>query len=190
MNQNYGYVQSTPQNSGSRFSRKTLLLVGGLVAAIIIAIILLLGSQKGNGVQVQHLLTRYDNLQTMLSDKKTTRNLKNQELSKVVTSFNLVVTTDTNDLKTALGTKLPAKIDDSVIIAESDATTEKTIEDAYLENKLDVVYADVLTKKINSLRALISETHGLSKDLKLRKTLESLDSHLRDTKKQIEDINF
>lgn len=190
MDPNYGYVQSAPQNSGFKFSRKTLLIAGGLIIAIIIGIVLLSGSQKGISVQAQHLVARYSNLQAMLSDKTTTRNLKNQDLSNIVTSSNLSVTTDIQDLNTALAGHIPAKLDSSIAAAEVDTTTAKTVEEAYLENKLDAVYADILIKKIKSIRALIAETYGLSKDQELKATLQNLDDHLRKTKQQLEELKL
>ncbi len=191
MEPNYGYVQASPQNE-SRFSRKMLLIAGGLVAGVIVAVALLLltSTRSGIGTQSQHLLIRYSNLQAMLSDTKTTRNLKNQDLSNIVTSFGLTTTTDINDLTIALSSQIPTKMSDSIISAEADTTTAKTIEDAYLENKLDSVYADTLIKKIDSLRALIAEIYGLSKDQKLKATLVSIDEHLRTTRKQIEDLKL
>ncbi|MEK7620888.1 MAG: hypothetical protein AAB395_00865, partial [Patescibacteria group bacterium] len=100
MDPNYGYVQSAPQNIGG-FSKKTIIIIASLAVAIIIAIVLLISSsQNVTGVQSQRLIVRYDNLQTLLSDTETTRNLKNQDLSNIVKGFELTTPTDVNDLKT------------------------------------------------------------------------------------------
>ncbi len=191
MEPNYGYVQADPQKD-SMFSSKILLLAGSLIVAVIIAIILLLftSGRSSVGTQGQHLLIRYSNLQAILADTKTTRNLKNQDLSDIVTSFNLTTTTDINDLTIALSSSVPEKMNDSILAAEADTTTAQTIEDAYLENKLDSVYADTLIKKIDSLRALIAETYGLTKDQKLKATLVSVDDHLRTTRQQLADLKL
>lgn len=190
MDPNYGYVQSAPQNIGG-FSKKTIIIIASLAVAIIIAIILLISSnQNVTGVQSQRLVVRYDNLQTLLSDTETTRNLKNQDLSNIVKSFELTTATDVNDLKTALASQLPQKISDSIIVAEADTSTAQTIEDAYLENKLDAVYGEVLIKKIDSIRALIAEIYGLSKDQNLKEVLVDVDDHLRTTKQQTEELNL
>ncbi|MEK7621120.1 MAG: hypothetical protein AAB395_02075, partial [Patescibacteria group bacterium] len=102
----------------------------------------------------------------------------------------LTTTTDVNDLKTALASQLPQKISDSIIAAEADTSTAQTIEDAYLENKLDAVYGKVLIKKIDSIRALIAEIYGLSKDQKLKEVLVDVDDHLRTTKQQTEELDL
>ncbi len=190
MEPNYGYVQSIPENN-SKFSKKMILVAGGLVISVIIAVILLFSSNQGGiSTQAQYLLVRYSNMQAMLSDTKTTRNLKNQDLSNIITSFNLTATTDYNDLITALAGQIPEKTNESIIAAESDAVTMQKIEDAYLENKLDAVYADTLIKKIDSLRALIAEIYGLSKDQKIKSTLVGVDENLRKTRQQIDELNL
>ncbi len=190
MDQNYGYVNPAPQNS-SPFSRKMLIVIGGSIFAIILAIILMVSTgSNSTSSQAQHLILRMENLQTILSDNETTRHLKNQELSNLVTSFSLTQTTDINDLKIALSSQLPQKMDEKIIANETDTTTATTIEEAYLKNKLDAVYAEVLTKKIASLQALIAELYGKTKDQKLKQTLESVNENLRKTGKQIDELSI
>jgi len=190
MEPSYGYVQSSPQNE-NKFSRKMIFLIAGGIVAVLIAIVLLLSNgQSGISNQSQYLVLRYKNLQTILTDEKTTRNLKNQDLSNIVTSFELAIITDQNDLNSALSGTLPVKMSESIVASEADVTTLKTIEEAYLENKLDSVYAEVLVKKINSLRALIAEVYGLTSSAKLKTTLAELDDHLLETKKKIEALNL
>lgn len=190
MEPSYSYTQ-VPSEKTSMFSRKMLLISIGGVVAVIIAIVLLLSSgQKNISNQAQHLSARMDNLQTMLSDTNTTRNIKNQDLSNLVAGFSLSLTTDTNNITSLLGSQLPKKIDDKIVATESDTATQKSIENAYLENKLDKVYTEVLSKKIDSLRALIAEIHGLSKDQKLKTALTQFDDHLRTTKQQLEGLKI
>lgn len=190
MEPSYSYTQVPPEKT-SIFSRKMQLIGIGGVVAIIIAIVLLISSgQKNISTQAQHLSARLDNLQTMLSDTNTTRNIKNQNLSNLITGFSLSLTTDTNNITSLLGSQLPEKIDDKIVLAESDEATQKSIEDAYLENKLDKVYANVLSKKIDSLRALIAEIDGLSKDAKLKQGLQDFDKHLLGVNQQIDKIKF
>ncbi|OGL34300.1 hypothetical protein A3F64_00265 [Candidatus Saccharibacteria bacterium RIFCSPHIGHO2_12_FULL_42_8] len=190
MDQNYGYVNPAPQN-GSPLSRKMLIVIGGSIFAIILAIILMVSTgSNSTSSQAQHLILRMESLQTILSDNETTRHLKNQELSNLVASFSLTQTTDINDLKIALSSQLPEKIDEKILANETDTTTASTIEEAYLKNKLDAVYAEVLTKKIASLQALIAELYGKTKDQKLKQTLESVNENLRKTGKQIDELSI
>lgn len=194
MDSNYGYVQAAPQenNTFSR-SRKLIFIGAGLVVAVIVAILLLLASgQKSISTQAQYLMLRMDSMQTMLSEPDTIKNIRNEELANIVASFSLTSSSDYNDLKAALGSQLPEKMDEKIVLAESSttATTSQTIEDAYLENRLDEVYVEVLLKKIASIRALLAEIYGLTKSADLKKTLEGVDENLRTTRDQIEKINL
>ncbi len=190
MDPNYGYVQAAPQNN-RLLSGKMLVIIGGSVVAIILALVLLLSSNTNNtSTQAQHLMLRMNNLQTILSDKDTTRHLKNEELSNLVASFSLTHTTDTNDLQAALASQLPEKFDEKIVASEADSTTADTIEEAYLKNRLDSVYADVLTEKIAALQALIAELYGKTKSQKLKQTLENVNEHLRKTSDKIDKISI
>ena len=190
MDPKLGYVSQNNKTSFS-ISKRMLVIASGLIAAIVIAVLLLvLSSGKSTDTQVQHLVVRMNNLQTLLSDQKVTRNIKSEELSNIVTSFSLTVTSDSRSLITALASDYPTKINDSVAVAEADTATAKTIEDAYLENKLDSVYADVLSKKIASIRALVAEIYGLSNNVELKKTLVDIDNHMHTTSDQLDALTL
>lgn len=189
MDPNYGYVQQTTSNRSPFLQKNMMLLVGGLVVAVIVAIVLLLSSSQGGlGKQVQHLLLRIENLQSIVDDQKVTRNLKNQQLSNLVAGLTLTLTSDSQSLKQTLGASVPEKFDEAIVVSETDTTSSKTIEDAYLENKLDRTYKDVLSKKIADLRALIAETYAISKNGDLNRSLEEIDGHLSTAYKQLESI--
>lgn len=189
MDKSYGYVQQSPQRENT-FSRKFVFVVAGGILALILGSVLLMSSgQNPTGKQVQALIIRLETLQTMLSDTKTTRNLKDQQLADISTSLSLTVTSDINELTTALAADYPEKIDQAVVANETDTTTATALEEAYLENELDSVYRDILMKKIASLRALLSEIHGLTKSESLRTTLANIDKHFSEANDQLESID-
>ncbi len=182
----------TPTRRSFSLTRKQLLLGGGLVAAVLIGIILLLGSGGKNiSSQLQHLSLRLTNLQTMLSNTAVTRNFKNEELSSLVTEFNLNLSSDINEL-TPLMTEagMPTKFDKSIVAAETDTSTDTKIEEATLNNQLDVGYSTVLKDKIASLRALLAETYELTSNTKLRSGLAATDKDLSDINKRLKKIQF
>lgn len=190
MDPNDGYVVSHPSKTFG-FSKRILIISAGLIVAIVTAIALLLSSGgKSTATQVEHLVERMNNLQVLLTDTKTTRNIKNEDLSNIITSFSLTMTTDSNNLATALAEEYPTKIPESIVASEVDTATIKNIEDAYLENKLDAVYADVLKKKIASIRALIAETYGLSNNKKLKAELVKIDDHMRTVSDQLDTLKL
>lgn len=189
MAQNY-YV--TPTSQASRFSKKTLLIASGLVAAIIVAI-LLLGSSGGNSTakQLQHLSLRITSLQALIENSDITKNIKHQGLSQINTELKLTLTSNTNELTPLmLSAGMPPKFDKSIIASETDTSSATKLEEAALNNKFDQAYAETLGQKIVSLRALIAETYRLTKNTELRQALVALDNTLLNSKKNIDKLNL
>lgn len=189
MGPNY-YVTPPPRTSGLP---KNIIFIGiGLFVALVVGV-MLLGASGGKSIttQLQHLSLRLDNTQNFLSDVQTTRNLKDQELSQLVTNASLTITSDINDL-TPLMTQsgLTDKYSDAIIAAETDTTSAQKIEEAKLNNNLDKVYASILSTKVTSLRALIAETYNASQSTELRAALDKVDDHLLAVQKQLEKITL
>lgn len=184
------YVTATPQPS--RFSRKTLIIGGGGLVAIIIAVALLLGS-GGNGLstQLQHLSLRISTLQSLLENNTDTANIHSENLDQLVTDLDLTLTSNKNQLApimTADG--MPSNFDKNIITSETDTSTATKLNDANLNNEFDQAYAQVLGEKITSLRALVAETYAMAKDVKLRQVLTSLDNNLDDSQKRLNALNL
>jgi len=184
------YVTPTPQQNG--FSRKMIFIGGGLIVAIIIAFILLLsGGGKNASSQLQHLSLRQAALQAMLDDTSTTRNIRNQDLNRLIADFSLNLQSDTNQLAPLfIEAGMSEKIDKNIAINEADSSTKGKLEAASLNNQLDRTYAEILKQKIESIQALLAETLPLIKDIDLKKALEAHDAHLEKTKIQLEKINL
>ncbi len=184
------YVTPAPQQNG--ISRKMLFIGGGLIVAVIVAFILLLSSGGKNiSSQLQHLSLRQAALQTMLDDTTITRNIRNQDLNKLVTDFSLNLQSDSQQLAplfTEAG--MPAKMDQNILRNEADTSTKGKLEAASLNNQLDRTYAEVLKQKIESIQALLAETLPLVKNSNLKKALKRHDNNLEKTKSQLEKLNL
>lgn len=189
MGPNY-YV--TPAPGQSRFSKKTILLGGGLVAAVLIALTLLLSSGGKNiSSQLQHLSLRLNALQALLEDRTVSRNIKSAQLSQITTEFQLTLRSNVNQLTPLMvEAGMPEKADSNIAASEADASSAAKLEDAALKSQLDRVYAEMISQKITSLRALTAETYGLTKKAKLRQALSDLDKNLNTTKKRIDGLNL
>ena len=190
MGPNY-YVTPAQRSNGP--SKKTLLVIGGLLAAVLIGAVLLLStSNKPSPVLLlQHLSLRLGTYQTFLSDTTTTRNLKNQDLSRLVTNSSLTIDSDINTITPLLvQVGATAKVSEAVASAEADTTSADKLEEATLNNKLDQTYAEIMAKKISSLRALLAEIAPTIKNEELFKSLQSLDTHLSDQEKSLEKITL
>ena len=187
MGPNY-YVTPAPKNNVP--SKQMILLGGGLLAAIFIGIVLLFGSGgKSISSQLQHLSLRLLTLQKVLDDGSTTRNIKNKDLSLVVTDFSLNLQSDTNQLRPLMTSEgLPTEFDATIVANEADTSTTALLEKAVLNDNLDETYQKILLTKIISLRALINETAGLTKNKALYNQFVTTDKNLSNMQKRIEAI--
>ena len=189
MPQNF-YVPRAPR--ASRFSKKSLIIGGGLVAAVIVAL-LLLGSSGGNNMskQLQHLSLRMASLQKLLESTEVSENLKDGNLSQITIELRLTLTSSANELAPLMADAgLPSQFDKSIIASETDESVAEKLEEAAVNNKFDQAYAETLSQKIASLRALVKETYHLNKNKKLRQALVNLDNTLSNSKKNIDKLNY
>lgn len=189
MGPNY-YVTPEPQTSGP--SRKTLFIIIGLTLAVIFGVILLLaGNGKSISTQLQALSLRMENLQGILDDSTTTRNIKNQELSQITTNLSLSLASDINTLNPIMiNAGLPTEYNQNIINAETDLTSKEKLEEAALNNRLDQVYAEVLQDKIASIRPLIAETYSMTNSGELKNALSETDTHLAEYEKRLAGLRF
>lgn len=188
MAQNY-YVTPSPQPN--RFSKKNLLVGGGLVTAVIIALLLLGSGGNTMSKQLQHLSLRMASLQKLLESAEVSKNLRDEELSHINTELKLTLASSVNELTPLMvDAGLPSQFDKSIVASESDASVAVKLEEAALNNKFDEAYAETLGQKIISLRALIKETYSLSKNTKLRQALVNLDNTLRNSHQSLDKLNY
>lgn len=188
MSQDY-YV--TPARPTARLSRKTLILGGGLVIAVLLGAFLLLGSAGGNSMskQLQHLSLRMNALQSLVEGEYVKTNLKDKELSQITVELKLGLASSTNELNPLmLIAGLPEKFDADVVAIETDTSTDMKLNEAVVNNNFSQVYGEILTQKIASLKALVAETYGLTKNVALQEALVRLDKSLDSAKKSLDKV--
>lgn len=189
MGPNY-YVTPTPPARGP--SRKTLFIGAGLAGAIIIAVTLLFSSGGKNiSTQLEHLSLRISSLQAVLDDSATTTALKDEELRHITTELGLTLQSSANQLKPLMvDAGLPEKLDANIVASEADTSSATKLKEAGLNNRLDRTYAEVLNQKIVSLRPLVADIYGQTKNTKLRQALSQFDKSLLQTKKRLDKLEF
>ncbi len=164
MAQDY-YVTPSPQ--ASQISKKTVLIGGGLVLALILGVVMLTSGGNGTSTQLQHLSLRLTALQALLEDPNVRTNLKDQELLQITSELKLSLTTSQNELAPLLiSAGMPPKFDGGIVATET------------------------LQQKIVSLRALTAETFRAVKNQKLKAGLVNLDKNLNSAKKRLDKLSF
>jgi hypothetical protein len=188
MAQDY-YVTPSPQ--ASRFSKKMILIAGGMILALILGVTLLTSGGDSISKQTQHLALRLSGLQSFLQAPIVRKNLKDQTLLQVTSELKLSLATSKNELTPLLESAgLPQKYDQNIIASEADTSSATTLETAALNAKFDRTYAETLKQKIISLRALTAETFRLTKNTKLKNALITLDNSLSSAKKRLDKLSF
>jgi hypothetical protein len=181
------YVSPAPQSRVP--SRKILLLGIGLVAAVIVGVgLLLAGGGKDISKELQRLTIRLSTLQAILDNTEQTRNIKNEELSRLISEFSINLASDTNTITPLLSEAgVPENVDPKVLASETDTTGEE-LEEAALNNKLDSAMKETIQTKIRSIRILMAEIYPSVKTANLKKALETLDTNLSKTAERLEKI--
>lgn len=156
--------------------------------ALLIGFFLIAKSSGGgtNAQLIQRTSLRLSALESFLSDDKTTRNLKNQQLAQLVLNSSITLTSDVSALSTVIGV---VKYDTALTASESDTTSADALEQAALDGKLDGTYARIYSEKLTSLRALLAETIPSSKS-DVRAELKKIDRHLSDQQSQLSKISL
>ena len=166
----------TAQKPAGLISKKAFLIVLVLLAAVAAGAFMLLGSGDKSGTLQQQMSARQATTQRIIEDGQ--KNISSDELSKLNSELRLVLIGDTNVLQGALATAGIKKIEKSINTAEADTASFDTLKDAKLNAKYDATYRNVLTQKLESLRALTTELHDETKSKPLKAALEAQYAHL------------
>lgn len=188
MGPNY-YVTPSPQSNG--LSKKMLYIIIGLVVAVILGFVLLLGSSSGGdtGSAPQRLLLRINDLYTYTSNKKYIRLLKNDDLSAANTELSLSIGTTLNTIRPILEKQITTN-NTQVVADEKDTSSVKKLESAKINNKLDREFRDILVVKIKNTRALIADTYSSLNSAKVKSAIKKANETLKTYQDKLEKINL
>lgn len=188
MGPNY-YVTPSPGSNG--LSKKMLYLIVGLVVAVIIGAVLLLGTGSGGdtGSSPQRLLLRMNDLYTYTSNKKYIRLLKDDNLSAANTELSLSIGTTLNTIRPILEEQITTN-NAQVVADEKDTSSIKKLESAKINNKLDREFRDILILKIKNTRALIVDSYSSLKSVKVKSAIKKANETLKTYQDKLEKINL
>jgi hypothetical protein len=168
-------IAAKPQNSGL-FSRKQILLLGGLLLLAFGVLATFIATSGGSGPNItQQSLTLVSQTEA-LSDvaKKSQPNVKNQSLSNTNSAAGIQLTSTASTLATAFGevgiaTDKPPK---EIVAATSNAKLLEKLEDARLSGTFDRVYAREMSYELQKILLLMNDVHTRTNNAELKKKLE------------------
>jgi hypothetical protein len=152
------------------------MILGAMVAAILAGIFLLFGSQDQSGTLQQRVSARQTTTLKLVADGQ--KNLKDADLSKLNSELSIVLAGDDSAVQAALKNAGMKKIDKEITAAEADEDTFKSLSTAKISGRYDTAYQDTLVQKLDSLRALLAELHGATRNKPLKAVLDTEYQHL------------
>lgn len=169
--------QIAPQRKrGLNFSPKQLLLLGGaLLLALGVLAAYFISNASGPNLTAlsQSLIARSSSIEE--ATKESQGNIQGRELSTLNSSLSIQLTSTSSSLNqtfTNAGINV-AKIDKSIIEAESNAELLGKLQDARLSGTFDRVYLREMSYELEMLLVLINDAHTRSRDETMRTDLET-----------------
>lgn len=166
----------TAQKPSGIMTKRTLLIILVLVLALVGGLVMLLASGDNSDQLRQRLSARQDTTLAIVADGQ--KNITGDDLKKLNSELSLVLTGDNTDLQAALTAAGMKKVNKEVAGAETDSETFKKLTTAKLNAQYDTTYRRVLGQKLESLRQLIEELHGKTKQRGLKSVLATEYTHL------------
>jgi len=159
-------------------TKKTLFMILAAVVVIAVAIVLVVSSQDNSGQLQQRLSARQATTLKIIADGQ--KNIGDDDLGKLNSELNIILSSDNNELQAALKTAGMKKVDKKITAAEADLDTFKKLATAKLNAQYDTAYRSVLTQKLESLRALMRELHDATNSRSLKAALSLEYKHVNE----------
>lgn len=174
-----GHPAPTPTSRKPQgvMSKKTLFIVLALVGALIVGGIMLMSSGDKSGPLQQRLSARHAATLTVITDGQ--KNIQNDELSKLNSELKIVLLGDIQTFDATVSTLGKKQKPNKTIVAdEANKTSLEKLKDAKLNAQYDTTYEGLLTQKLESLRALVTELHDNTSYKRLKAVLATEYAHL------------
>lgn len=189
-----GFFKNTdtvPDPYANPSNRKSMILVIGLIAAVLIGIgALLMAMLSGGGKEdFMTLISKASSLQKTADESQ--KRIRDRNLAKINSEYTLLLGTDVNAMTQQLQKKFGEKqISDNAKKKAADTTITKKLTDGELLNKFDFTYQNLMRQKIaemiTSAQKLKSEVGG--KDFTA--VMDTFINNLKAINKQLEDLNL
>ncbi len=183
-------IAPQPQKPGLTNKKFLLIVGGGLLFAIIIAIFAFSsGGSAGPKEKMQTLAARMQTLQTIAD--KAQRNIKSGPLRSTNSNLAIFLTNANHDIVEpfAVSDVDIKKIDKDIAAAEKGEELSTKLEDARLNAVFDRTYAREMGYQLETVAALMKDIHDKTRSKSLKEFLVSNDTKLQTIKKQLNDFN-
>jgi ABC-type Na+ efflux pump permease subunit len=182
---------STQQQKPGITNKRFLLLIGGAVALILIAVIFMVASSGVTGPKekMQTLAARLLTLQTVASDAQA--NIKSGDLRDTNSNLTIFLTNTNRDIAEPLtesGIDVE-KLDEKIVAQESGETLTADLEEARLNAVFDRTYAREMSYQLDTVSVLIREIYNSTNNASFKSFLENTNANLEPLREQFSNFN-
>jgi len=182
---------STQQQKPGITNRRFLLLIGGAVAFILIAVIFMVVSSGVTGPKekMQTLAARLLTLQTVASDAQA--NIKSGDLRDTNSNLTIFLTNTNRDIAEPLAESSidVEKLDEKIVTQESGETLTADLEEARLNAVFDRTYAREMSYQLDTVSVLIREIYNSTNNASFKSFLENTNTNLEPLREQFSNFN-
>lgn len=177
---------STTSASGQGPNKKLLfIIIGGVLALLVAAGLLIAGSNSSPTTEMQRLDARVQTL-TRIVERGQDDAIDGQ-LRRTNSDLYLIMLTTSNDVSRAIASS-DVKPDKAIIALEADADTFTDLDSAKANGRFDEVYSRTVDVKIDETRALIQEVINKSNRRELIASLTTARDDLGEMQQRLSDI--
>lgn len=171
------------------FSRKQLIIFGGLGIIVIIGAIIIINGLAGKVTPLEQLAARLTTTQSIMDESAS--KIKNTQLRTLNGSLKIYLTNTIRDIEPIIvKEKINInKLSPTAISAESSAKILANLEEARLNAVYDRTYAREMSYKLDTTLALMRQIYNETKSESLKSFLKDADKNLQPVQKQFSDFN-
>lgn len=163
------------------------LLILGVLAFVVVAIIIFSNLSQQPNLERQRLLYRVDALAKFIEDGK--RNIRSDAMNKINTDASIVLNSDISAIKKLISPMKSSDTTQALRIEENDAEAAARLKNATVNNQHDPTYKAILLDKLKSTYDLANTVQKKS-GKETSAALENLKTHLQTFYDQLKDLSL
>lgn len=172
-------------------NKRTIAIIGGLIAVVLVVISFIVISQINAGPteDMQRLAARLKTLQTITTDAQD--NIKSSQLRSTNSSLSIILANINRNIVTPLANNNinVDKLDKTIVASEDGSKLTAKLEDARLNAVYDGTYAREMNYQLATTVALMSKIYNSTSSKSMKDFLETTNQNLQPLKAQFEAFN-
>jgi predicted outer membrane protein len=181
-------IASPPKKPGVRDKLFPILVIGGLIVALLVGLVAILGAGGGNQEDMMRLPAKLKTLQSVADSSQ--KNIKSSGLRSTNGNLSLFLTNTNRDMAEPLSANNvdAAKLSPKITASEDGSDLKAELEDARLNVVFDRTYAREMSYQLEALAALMQQIEANTNSRSLKEALTTAQKQLEPLQKQFADF--